>query len=116
MANNWHIKYKTFIKLKGDGFPEDIFDELNTRKAKYSKITMEGIGSSNKYYRLTLDPPLPVSFGDLNDTDIKYIVVPRYEEQKDEERLLGTDFMESSNYRFEFGKFDNEFGLLISNS
>ena len=116
MVKNWHIKYKTFAKLKGDGFPEDIFDELNTRKSKYDKITMEGIGSINKYYRLTLDPPLPVSFGNLNDAEMKYIVVPRYEDQKNEERLLGTDFMESSNYQYQFGKFNNEFGLLISNS
>ena len=74
---------------------------------------MEGIGTINKYYRITLDPPLPVSIGDLEKVDMNYIVVPRSEEQKQEERLLGTYFMESS-YRYEFGKFSEGFGLLIS--
>lgn len=114
MACNWNTKVKAFMKLKRDGFPEAIFEELNRRKDNLEKITMDGIGTKNKYFRLTFEPPLPVFFESLEIVYLKYVIVPRYDEQKEEERLIGTDFVESS-YDYHFSKFNDEFGLLVSN-
>lgn len=71
---------------------------------------MGGIGSKNKYWQLELEPPLEVRLEDLSLVTIKFILVPRYDYQKDEERLLGTDFIHE-RYTAKFSMYDDEYQM-----
>jgi len=113
MPLNWDIKNKIFAKIVRDGIPQDVFDELNIKKEERVKINMGGVNSKNKYWRIRLVPPLPVRLENTSEVDLEFILVPRYEYQKEEERLLGTDFM-NGNYTFKLSMFNGEYGLKVS--
>lgn len=113
LVNNWDNKNKIFRKIKRDGIPQEVFDELNGRNDDLVRITMGGVSSENKYYRMSLDPPLLVNLENLSEVPIKFILVPKFDHQYDEERLLGTDFM-FDNYTFKFSSFNGEYGFKIT--
>lgn len=113
MPINWDIENEMFVKVVGDKIPYDVFGELNDKNSELLKITMGGVGSKNKYNRMQLDPPLSVNLENNSNVNLEFILVPRKECQKFEERLLGTDFMHE-RYTFKFGMFNDVYGLRVS--
>ena len=111
LAMNWSVKHKIFAKRKNDGIPQDVFDELNSKKINYTKIKIEGLNEYNSFNLITLDPPIMIGIENLNPVEISQLLVPRKTDQYDTEGLLGMDII--SKFTFIFSTFNGSYGVKV---